>query len=49
MDEVDRMLDMGFGPVIQTIVNNLPQKRQTLLFSVTMLQDIRRFSKQLLK
>lgn len=49
LDEADRMLDMGFAPAIQTIVNKLPQKRQTLLFSATMPNDIRRFSKQLLK
>lgn len=48
LDEADRMLDMGFAPAIQTIVNKLPQKRQTLLFSATMPNDIRRFSKQLL-
>ena len=48
LDEADRMLDMGFAPAIQTIVNKLPQKRQTLLFSATMPHDIRRFSKQLL-
>jgi len=49
LDEADRMLDMGFAPAIQTIVNKLPQKRQTLLFSATMPNDIRRFSKQLLE
>ena len=48
LDEADRMLDMGFAPAIQTIVNKLPQKRQTLLFSATMPNDIRRFSKQML-
>lgn len=35
LDEADRMLDMGFGPIIETITNQLPEKRQTLLFSAT--------------
>ncbi len=36
LDEVDRMLDMGFLPDVRRIVNKTPRKRQTLFFSATM-------------
>jgi len=48
LDEADRMLDMGFFDDIMTIVNKLPKKRQTLLFSATMPPRIRDLSKKLL-
>ncbi len=48
LDEADRMMDMGFSDDILTIVNYLPKKRQTLLFSATMPPKIRRFSQRLL-
>ena len=40
LDEADRMLDMGFLPDIRKIVRQLPQKRQTLLFSASLSKEI---------
>ena len=48
LDEADRMLDMGFYEDIMTIVNKLPRKRQTLLFSATMPPKIRTLSRSIL-
>lgn len=36
LDEADRMLDMGFADDIMTIVKEMPEERQTILFSATM-------------
>ena len=48
LDEADRMLDMGFYDDIIRIINYLPKKRQTLLFSATMPDKIRQLSKKIL-
>ena len=44
LDEADRMLDMGFYEDIVEIVSLLPAKRQTLLFSATMPDNIRKLA-----
>jgi superfamily II DNA/RNA helicase len=48
LDEADRMLDMGFHDDIMRIINTLPVKRQTLLFSATMPSRIRTLAQRIL-
>lgn len=48
LDEADRMLDMGFYDDIMTIVRKLPKDRQTILFSATMPDKIRRMAKAIM-
>ena len=48
LDEADRMLDMGFYDDIMTIVRKLPKERQTIMFSATMPDNIRRMAKAIM-
>ena len=48
LDEADRMLDMGFSEDILKIVKQLPEKRQTILFSATMPDAIDKFARSIM-
>ncbi|OFY70463.1 MAG: hypothetical protein A3G23_10075 [Bacteroidetes bacterium RIFCSPLOWO2_12_FULL_37_12] len=48
-DEADRMLDMGFINDIKRIVEKVPQKRQTMLFSVSLTPEIKKLASTMLK
>ncbi len=49
LDEVDRMLDMGFLPDVRRIVEKIPRERQTLLFSATLPPEIERLAAWVLR
>ncbi len=48
LDEADRMLDMGFSEVVNDIITQIPRQRQTLLFSATYPNSVRKMCRSIL-
>ena len=48
LDEADRMLDMGFQDSIDNIIAEIPKSRQTLLFSATYIDEVKKIATQIM-
>ncbi len=49
LDEMDRMLDMGFSDELNRIVQDMPKERQTFMFSATLAPNVERLAQKYLK
>ncbi|MFK5913832.1 MAG: DEAD/DEAH box helicase [Woeseiaceae bacterium] len=49
LDEADRMLDMGFNEEVTALLQKLPTKRQTFMFSATLSEPVKQLAKSILR
>ncbi|MCU7837058.1 MAG: ATP-dependent RNA helicase DbpA [gamma proteobacterium symbiont of Taylorina sp.] len=49
LDEADRMLEMGFQSALDAIIDQIPKKRQTLMFSATFPKSIQSIAQQIMR
>ena len=49
LDEADEMLDIGFKEELTSIIESMPEERQSLLFSATLSDDVKKLANKMLK
>ena len=49
LDEADEMLDIGFKEELTSIIDSMPEERQSLLFSATLSDDVKKLANRMLK